>query len=164
MTDLQVPFFRPQIGAPEINEVVETLRSGWLTSGKRVQLFEKNFAAAVGSGRNRRASALLDARLSACMRAMRGPRRRGSFVIRREQGTPEYRRAGLIRGAWSDTRPARAPRRHRCCKARERLRSVRSLLVLPQRLGDEMLAAGIIPDQIEKELHGGRPCLILTTA
>ncbi len=76
----------------------------------------------------------------------------------------EGRRAGRIRGAWSGTRPARAPRRHRCCKARERLRSVRSLLVLPQRLGDEMLAAGIIPDQIKKELHGGRPCLILTTA
>jgi dTDP-4-amino-4,6-dideoxygalactose transaminase len=46
---LQVPFFRPSIQNEEVNEVVEALRSGWLTSGKRVQLFEKNFAAAVGA-------------------------------------------------------------------------------------------------------------------
>jgi perosamine synthetase len=45
----QVPFFRPQIGDHEVNEVVETLRSGWLTSGKRVQLFEEKFASAVGA-------------------------------------------------------------------------------------------------------------------
>ena len=44
-----VPFFRPQLGDHEVNEVVETLRSGWLTSGKRVQLFERNFAMAVGA-------------------------------------------------------------------------------------------------------------------
>jgi dTDP-4-amino-4,6-dideoxygalactose transaminase len=46
---IHVPFFRPDIGEKEINEVVETLRSGWLTTGKRVQLFEQNFAAAVGA-------------------------------------------------------------------------------------------------------------------
>lgn len=49
MTDINVPFFRPDIGEQEINEVVETLRSGWLTSGKRVQSFERNFAEAVGA-------------------------------------------------------------------------------------------------------------------
>lgn len=49
MNQLSVPFFRPEIAEAEINEVVETLRSGWLTSGKRVKLFEKNFAAAVGA-------------------------------------------------------------------------------------------------------------------
>ena len=37
------------MGDLEVAEVVETLRSGWLTSGKRVQLFEKNFATAVGA-------------------------------------------------------------------------------------------------------------------
>lgn len=47
MTNINVPFFRPEIGEPEILEVVETLRSGWLTSGKRVQLFERNFADAI---------------------------------------------------------------------------------------------------------------------
>jgi dTDP-4-amino-4,6-dideoxygalactose transaminase len=49
LTEVSVPFFRPQLGELEIAEVVETLRSGWLTSGKRVQLFERNFAAAVGA-------------------------------------------------------------------------------------------------------------------
>src|SRR5713226_1794908 len=46
---IRVPFFRPQIGEQEISEVVETIRSGWLTTGKRVELFERNFAAAVGA-------------------------------------------------------------------------------------------------------------------
>jgi dTDP-4-amino-4,6-dideoxygalactose transaminase len=45
----QVPFFRPQLGDLEVNEVVETLRSGWLTSGKRVKLFEEKFATAIGA-------------------------------------------------------------------------------------------------------------------
>src|SRR6267142_647353 len=49
MSNLQVPFFRPQLGEQEIAEVVETLRSGWLTSGGRVKLFEKKFAEAVGA-------------------------------------------------------------------------------------------------------------------
>ncbi|MFH1177830.1 MAG: DegT/DnrJ/EryC1/StrS family aminotransferase [Acidobacteriota bacterium] len=44
-----VPFFRPAIGEGEINEVVETLRSGWLTTGARAKRFESEFAAAVGA-------------------------------------------------------------------------------------------------------------------
>lgn len=47
--DLQVPFFRPLLGDEEIEEVVATLRSGWLTSGPKVKRFEKEFAAAVGA-------------------------------------------------------------------------------------------------------------------
>jgi len=46
---LQVPFFRPSLQEQEVNEVVETLRSGWLTSGPRVKRFEESFAAAVGA-------------------------------------------------------------------------------------------------------------------
>ena len=49
MTNLKVPFFRPQITDLEINEVVATLRSGWLTSGPKVRRFEEEFAAAVGA-------------------------------------------------------------------------------------------------------------------
>ena len=49
MKQLQVPFFRPDLGEPEIEEVVATLRSGWLTSGSRVNRFEQEFAAAVGA-------------------------------------------------------------------------------------------------------------------
>jgi len=49
MTKLQVPFFRPALQEAEVNEVVATLRSGWLTSGPRVKRFEEEFAAAVGA-------------------------------------------------------------------------------------------------------------------
>lgn len=44
-----MPFFRPEMGEAEINEVVETLKSGWLTSGPRVKRFESEFAGAVGA-------------------------------------------------------------------------------------------------------------------
>lgn len=43
-----VPFFRPHVGAEEINEVIDTLRSGWLTTGPKVKQFEQQFAASVG--------------------------------------------------------------------------------------------------------------------
>ena len=36
----RVPFYRPDIGNPEIEEVVAALRSGWLTTGPRVKQFE----------------------------------------------------------------------------------------------------------------------------
>ncbi len=45
----QVPFFRPDLSEREISEVVDALRSGWLTTGPRVRRFEKEFAAAVGA-------------------------------------------------------------------------------------------------------------------
>jgi perosamine synthetase len=44
-----VPFHLPSIGEEEISEVVETLRSGWLTSGPRVARFEAAFAGVVGA-------------------------------------------------------------------------------------------------------------------
>ncbi len=44
-----VPFFRPNISDAEIDEVVATLRSGWLTTGPRVKRFEEEFARAVGA-------------------------------------------------------------------------------------------------------------------
>lgn len=47
LTMNKVPFFRPSITAAEINEVVDTLRSGWLTTGPKVQRFETHFAQAV---------------------------------------------------------------------------------------------------------------------
>ncbi len=46
---VKVPFQRPNLGEDEISEVVETLRSGWLTSGPKVKKFEKEFAAAVNA-------------------------------------------------------------------------------------------------------------------
>lgn len=47
LTPLQVPFFRPLLTGAEIEEVVDTLRSGWLTTGPKVKRFEAEFAAAV---------------------------------------------------------------------------------------------------------------------
>lgn len=44
---LNVPFLRPHLGEDEINEVVTTLKSGWLTSGPQVKKFEEEFATAV---------------------------------------------------------------------------------------------------------------------
>src|SRR5438067_6093747 len=41
---LKIPFYKPSIGEDEINEVVETLRGGWLTTGPRTKQFEKEFA------------------------------------------------------------------------------------------------------------------------
>jgi dTDP-4-amino-4,6-dideoxygalactose transaminase len=47
MAKLNVPFFRPELTDGEIDEVISTLRSGWLTSGPHVNRFEKEFATAV---------------------------------------------------------------------------------------------------------------------
>ena len=45
---IQVPFHRPSIGQEEIDEVVETLKSGWLTTGPRTVQFEAAFRAYAG--------------------------------------------------------------------------------------------------------------------
>src|SRR5206468_3341119 len=44
-----IPFHRPSIGEEEIAEVVDTLRSGWLTTGPKTAQFEREFGAWVGS-------------------------------------------------------------------------------------------------------------------
>jgi dTDP-4-amino-4,6-dideoxygalactose transaminase len=44
-----VPFAPPYLGAAEIAEVERTLASGWLTTGPRVQRFEREFARYVGA-------------------------------------------------------------------------------------------------------------------
>jgi len=45
----EVPFYRPDIREPEIQEVIAALQSGWLTTGPRVKQFEATFASAVGA-------------------------------------------------------------------------------------------------------------------
>ena len=47
--ELRVPFFRLDLGEDQIEEVVATLRSGWLTSGPKARDFEARFAEAVGA-------------------------------------------------------------------------------------------------------------------
>src|SRR6266851_1652019 len=49
MRDTFLPFALPSIGEAEIAEVVDTLRSGWLTTGPKTHRFERDFAAYVGS-------------------------------------------------------------------------------------------------------------------
>jgi dTDP-4-amino-4,6-dideoxygalactose transaminase len=39
-----LPFSPPLIGEEEINEVIDTLRSDWITTGPKVKRFEENFA------------------------------------------------------------------------------------------------------------------------
>ena len=42
-----IPFHKPSIGEEEVAEVVDTLRSGWLTTGSRTAQFEREFASYV---------------------------------------------------------------------------------------------------------------------
>lgn len=43
-----LPFALPDIGEAEIAEVIDTMKSGWLTTGPKAKLFEKNFADFLG--------------------------------------------------------------------------------------------------------------------
>ena len=49
MRETFLPFTRPSISEAEIQEVVDALRSGWITSGPRVAAFEKEFSAYVSA-------------------------------------------------------------------------------------------------------------------
>jgi len=46
---MQVAYHRPSIGPEEIEEVVNTLKSGWLTTGPRTAQFERDFRDYVGA-------------------------------------------------------------------------------------------------------------------
>ena len=46
-----IPFSPPDISELEIAEVVETLRSGWITTGPRTKLLERRIAAYIETGR-----------------------------------------------------------------------------------------------------------------
>lgn len=50
MTAKFLPFAQPEIGEAEIAEVVDTLRSGWVTTGPKTKQFEADFAAFLGGG------------------------------------------------------------------------------------------------------------------
>ena len=47
--ETMLPFNAPYIGAEEIAEVVDTLSSGWITTGPKTKQFEREFAAYVGA-------------------------------------------------------------------------------------------------------------------
>jgi dTDP-4-amino-4,6-dideoxygalactose transaminase len=46
-----LPFALPEIGEEEIAEVVDTLRSGWITTGPKAKRFEADFAAFLGDAK-----------------------------------------------------------------------------------------------------------------
>ncbi|TDR80178.1 DegT/DnrJ/EryC1/StrS family aminotransferase [Paludibacterium purpuratum] len=48
MSEKFLPFALPEIGEEEINEVVDALRSGWVTTGPKTKQFEADFAAFIG--------------------------------------------------------------------------------------------------------------------
>lgn len=45
-----LPFALPDIGEEEISEVLDSLRSGWLTTGPKAKRFEQEFSAFIGVG------------------------------------------------------------------------------------------------------------------
>jgi dTDP-4-amino-4,6-dideoxygalactose transaminase len=49
MRDSFLPFSRPSLGEEEIAEVVDSLRSGWITTGPKVERFARDFAASTGA-------------------------------------------------------------------------------------------------------------------
>ncbi|MBI2354557.1 MAG: DegT/DnrJ/EryC1/StrS aminotransferase family protein [Deltaproteobacteria bacterium] len=49
MRETFLPFSTPTIDDAEINEVVDSLKSGWITTGPKVKRFEEEFRAYVGS-------------------------------------------------------------------------------------------------------------------
>jgi dTDP-4-amino-4,6-dideoxygalactose transaminase len=44
-----IAFAKPRLGEEEINEVVSTIKSGWLTTGQKTQKFQKEFAKYTGA-------------------------------------------------------------------------------------------------------------------
>ena len=48
MSDNFLPFALPEIGEEEINEVVDSLRSGWVTTGPKAKRFEEDFSRFLG--------------------------------------------------------------------------------------------------------------------
>lgn len=46
--NMKVPFSLPDIGQEEINEVIETMKSGWITTGPKTKQLEKTIAEFIG--------------------------------------------------------------------------------------------------------------------
>ena len=44
MINMNIPFSPPDLTELEINEVIDTLKSGWITTGPKTKLFERKIA------------------------------------------------------------------------------------------------------------------------
>jgi len=99
-----LPFALPDIGEEEIAEVVDTLRSGWVTTGPKARRFEQDFAAFLGARARCPGLALLlaprhperAAEVEALVRA------RGLATVRRSR-LPADREADVVVIATADT-------------------------------------------------------------
>jgi dTDP-4-amino-4,6-dideoxygalactose transaminase len=69
----RIPFSRPSIGEEEVAAVADVLRSGWLTSGPKVQALERAFAGAVAREEAIAVSSCTAA-LFMCLQALELPR------------------------------------------------------------------------------------------
>ena len=49
MRQTNLPFALPDFTSSEIDEVVEVLQSGWITTGAKTKTFEKRFSEMVGA-------------------------------------------------------------------------------------------------------------------
>ncbi len=63
MRDKFLPFSPPLIGEEEISEVIDTLKSDWITTGPKVKRFESEFSAYVGSQASLATASATDAML-----------------------------------------------------------------------------------------------------
>lgn len=68
-----LPFSPPLIGEEEIDEVLKTLRSDWITTGPKTRAFEEDFRAYVGAGAALAVSSATDAMLVALAAMGVGP-------------------------------------------------------------------------------------------
>lgn len=50
MSEIFLPFALPEIGEEEINEVSDSLRTGWITTGPKTKRFEEDFCEFLGGG------------------------------------------------------------------------------------------------------------------
>lgn len=51
MTKMNIPFSPPDIEKEEINLVIDTLKSGWITTGPKTKLFEKELSEYIGTNK-----------------------------------------------------------------------------------------------------------------
>ncbi len=73
MRDTFLAFSPPSLGQEEIDEVVDTLRSDWITTGPKVKRFEQDFAAYTGAAAALAVSSATDAMLIALAALGIGP-------------------------------------------------------------------------------------------
>ena len=73
MRDTFLPFSPPDLGEEEIQEVVDSIRSGWITTGPKVRQFEQDFAAYLAAPTALAVSSATDAMLVALATLGIGP-------------------------------------------------------------------------------------------